>query len=679
LQRPITLALYILIAVGAVSGLYAAAQRYQVEQRNRRVELTLDYAEVKQLAQLTGQTLDDTLTRFKAVGVTSIAVTEDTLSNLELVGEVHSEPMPVPTVITVSSPETLERIKRGLAVKGLPVAAEARSRADTWFRLATVDKGKAGADDPLEGFAVPIEYSVLRPLGVGLDPAAVANVKKAGLIPVGRISNFPTVAPVKMQNVLNDLKQQGVQTVIFQGVEVLGYRGQEKDAAHAFKAAGLQYGQVEFGKQKGDEKLGIALKGEYVRVHSISEGEMATLDENEAIDRFVRAARERNIRLCYVRMLTMAGADPVAANVEYVRKISTRIARGSEMQFGAAHLFEETNATQPVFAFIALCVGAGLTLLVMRVVPLPDGKAWILLFLSAGACAGTVWFLGESGRKLVALLAALVFPTLACIRRDVLSSEPAVPVTQAQAAGRAISGIIAASAVTALGIISVVGLLASRTFIVKANQFLGIKAAHAVPLLVVGVLAITGLPKLDRPWADEWAKLKERVGRFFSEPMRVGQLALAIVALAALVMIVARTGNEPGVGVSGLELKFRALLDRLLPVRPRTKEFLIGHPAFVLAIALWFRGRRKWILPIFVVGVIGQVSILNTFCHTHTPLHLSLIRDVTGLVFGTVLGLALFWIIDRFLPHERPVDEASQEPRSKPEKAVVARPVPADG
>src|SRR5262249_25033659 len=101
------------------------------------------------------------------------------------------------------------------------------------------------------------------------------------------------------------------------------------------------------------------------------------------------------------------------------------------------------------------------------------------------------------------------------------------------------------------------------------------------------------------------------------------------------------------------------LLDALLPVRPRTKEFLVGHPAFVLALALWFRGRRQWAVPLFLVGVLVQVSLLNTFCHIHTPLRLSLIRDVTGLVFGIAIGLAAFWLIERFAPTKAATPETA--------------------
>jgi len=134
--------------------------------------------------------------------------------------------------------------------------------------------------------------------------------------------------------------------------------------------------------------------------------------------------------------------------------------------------------------------------------------------------------------------------------------------------------------------------------------------------------------------------MRERLRAFFSEPIRVGALILGVVAIVALAMALARTGNEPGVGVSGVELKLRSLLDRFLPIRPRTKEFLVGHPAMFIALALAFMGRRKWAAPLLVVGAIGQVSLLNTFCHIHTPIRLSIIRAVCGLVIGAAIGAA---------------------------------------
>src|SRR5207244_6076673 len=131
---------------------------------------------------------------------------------------------------------------------------------------------------------------------------------------------------------------------------------------------------------------------------------------------------------------------------------------------------------------------------------------------------------------LVALLAAVVFPCIACVRRDILS-DPPVGSGREGGAAYAVKALAQASAVTALGILHVVGLLATRPFMLKANQFLGIKAAHAVPVVLIGLLAIFGLPRLDRPWAEEWARLKERALRLFGEPTRVGQILIALLAL----------------------------------------------------------------------------------------------------------------------------------------------------
>ena len=82
-------------------------------------------------------------------------------------------------------------------------------------------------------------------------------------------------------------------------------------------------------------------------------------------------------------------------------------------------------------------------------------------------------------------------------------------------------------------------------------------------------------------------------------------------------------------------------------VRPRTKEFLIGYPALIAGIAFALRGRRQWAAPLIVIGSIGLVSALNTFCHIHTPIHLSLMRVFNGAVVGILLGIVFYGLIRR--------------------------------
>jgi len=45
-----------------------------------------------------------------------------------------------------------------------------------------------------------------------------------------------------------------------------------------------------------------------------------------------------------------------------------------------------------------------------------------------------------------------------------------------------------------------------------------------------------------------------------------------------------------------------------------------------------------------LVGAIGQVGMLNSFCHLHSPLKLTLLRTFHGLWIGGLLGMLLVWI-----------------------------------
>jgi hypothetical protein len=446
-----------------------------------------------------------------------------------------------------------------------------------------------------------------------------------------------------MPAVLRDLGTSRAESVVFSGTEVFGHYGAHKEAAAAFDASGVLFGQVEFGKQKGDERLGGALRGGYVRVHSISEAEMGTLSEDDAVDRFVRAVRERNVRLCYVRLVTFAGEDPLERNARYVTRIARGIGRGGLFTTGAVRLFADPRVPSWVFTVAGLGAGALGAWLVTLTVPGARQRPWWWVILVPMLCALAAGS-GETGRKLAALVAALSAPTLACLPLVAMLDGAGAARQHAGVAWRCVRILVLASLVTSAGVVSVVGLLASRPFMMKASQFLGIKAAHALPILMIGLLLITGMPGASDSAKVARERMAARMRAFLAQPVAAGAIVGSLVLLVVLMLVVVRTGNDPGVGVSGFEMRARALLDVVLPIRPRTKEFLLGHPAFILAVGFAALGRRRVAAIAALLGVMGQVSILNTFCHIHTPLVLSAMRVVVGLVAGTVLGLGLLGV-----------------------------------
>jgi hypothetical protein len=183
----------------------------------------------------------------------------------------------------------------------------------------------------------------------------------------------------------------------------------------------------------------------------------------------------------------------------------------------------------------------------------------------------------------------------------------------------------------------------------RVDQFAGVKAAHLVPVLVLALLYAGGIAWKSDVWGIQKRKLARTIRDLSTNPVLWWQIA-AVVGVAAIVgLMVLRSGNDSGLEVSSWEIKFRAILDKILYVRPRTKEFLVGYPALLVGIAFAVRGRRRWAAPLIVVGSIGLISALNTFCHIHTPLFVSAWRILNGTIVGILLGAALYWLV-RNLP-----------------------------
>lgn len=711
----------VLLALGTLAGLVGAGKRAGVEAHNKRVEIGLEYEEVSRLAQVSQQPIEVVLQKFKEQGVTSIIVSEDLLASLEPTEQAHAERLTQRdgsylTYVRIDTPATLTRVKQALIARNIPLLYMPQNtpfNGSTIFGLplayAMLDPGPSATPPPVEknarpkpistaAFAVNYEYLNLRSLGLGLSPDTVGKIKKAHLQVVGRIGNFPGVTPDSAENVLKRLRDQGVKLVIFNGDEALGHLGLETVVASMFRnpadvkpetavpiveakpgestpepmkpPTGLVYGAVEFGKQKGDETIISALHGDVIRVHAIQTTEMGQLERSEIVDRFVRAARERNIRFCYVRLLPLAGGSgqeetTLQKDLNFVGDIARGIAHGNSLLGGGYQLapairYGETGGSLTLhllFLLLGLGTGAGIVWMLRelcpQLCPLPPRKQRLLLLGLPLLCALLAAFGGETGRKFVALFAGIAFPTAACLHTFPREEDRATSfVSNTRAClRRAAIAIGTASAITGVGILYVIGLLATRPFMLRANQFLGIKAQHAVPLLVVAFVAlIGGMGQPGETW-NGWKRRAEiHLRRIADEPARFGLLVIGLVALVVFLLIVARTGNDSGVGASGPEMKLRNLMDHIFPVRPRTKEFLVGHPAFILAIAWWWRGRRKLAIPAFVVGSIGQASLLNTFCHIHTPLIISLWHGVLGLLLGIGMGAGLFLLGEWVLP-----------------------------
>ena len=63
-----------------------------------------------------------------------------------------------------------------------------------------------------------------------------------------------------------------------------------------------------------------------------------------------------------------------------------------------------------------------------------------------------------------------------------------------------------------------------------------------------------------------------------------------------------------------------------------------------MIIMLYYGYKEKYI-PLLVLGIIGQISLVNTYAHIHTPVMISLIRSAYGIVFGLIIGMIAIYVI----------------------------------
>ncbi len=653
-RRRLRTALWALVFLGALAALMSARNRWQVERANRRVEIALDFNELRSLAATQGVPLPDVLRTFKQAGAVSVALQEDTIGALE-------------DARRIAIAESGER--GTVLVPGAGATAQAEGPAllrhlQTVFGFKTHFTTALTTSGPLR-LSVNQPWSFVRGVGVGLDPSEVKLVSDAHLGIVGRIGNYGGAEPRGIVASLKSLKDAGASTVIFTGDEVLGNKAfiaddpkepNQPSTASALRESSLQYGTVEFGKQKGDPLLTRAAVERVVRVHTVTGAEMQAADMPGNIQRFLLAARERDIRVLFVRLF-LDEPDPINKNAnDYIKKIADGLKDKGELEAGLAHGFDPLVVPIYLRALMGVGVAAGFWLLLDSITGFLTGGTGRVIAVAAAAGGLLLFALpiapvsGYKGVQYAALAAALVFPTLGLVRHDLL--RPASP--RENPLFVALTRFAQATVVTGLGIAFIVGLLADRLFLVKAEVFTGVKATLIVPVLLVALLYVLNLRATQtRTFSRAVADARARVATFAAQPLLIWQVAAALAILVVLALLVMRSGNDSPVGVSGFELKLRSLQDRVFYARPRFKETLC-HPALLIALLLAARPStprlaRALALPLLIMGAIGQASLLNSFCHLHTPLVFIVWRALLGIGIGVVIGALVYLLLDRFV------------------------------
>lgn len=658
------LALLVAAALGTAG--WVAVQRAALESANRRVELILDYPEVSRLAQAVDQPVRKVVADFKAAGVTTLAVNEYNVADYLrggnvaaaagrdlLAGEVLGRPLP---------PVFRELRRKGL-LHAHAVYFVARPGAEPQFDAALARGFAPGEVRRLAVggrtvWEIPQEAETVFGRNLGLAPDQLHLAARLGLWVAPRWSNaYPRLDRERLARLVGQLPTGLGSVTVLSGKEVLGYPALLGETSALLAERGLRFGFVEFADQEGEDALARAADYRIIRVHSITEGEMRKIRPEVAAARDLRAVRERGIRAIYLRPFLTAEQvgreeEALAFNLSYVRDLR----RGLEAEgFLLGRAVPLAPLPAPGWAFVLLCLGsltAGLLLLRRYVVVGWVGESAILAFGTLLALGARRAGMDLLARQLFALGAGVVWASLGVLLgRSLLGRVAPEPGGASERgwrrSGWALLGFLVATACSLAGAATVVALLGENRFLVAVATFAGVKVLHVLPLVLVWFfLAREGLRRRPEPEEGKplgWRKAWQDLRRILARPVTWEQACLVVVGLGVAAFYLLRTGTYTNVPAPGWERAAREALERLLVIRPRTKEFLIGHPALMLALLLEARGtagHRLW--PLYVVGAIGQLSLVDTFSHLHTPLWVSAVRTGWGLLFGVLLGFAAY-------------------------------------
>ena len=631
--------LYLVIILTLIVSLIGIRGRMMVEQSNNNVEMAFDYKSLLEMRdEYDNQSL--ALQDLKKAGINSIALTPIDLKRLIKRGQVVHL-----TISDINKRKILED-NQSAFWQEFPLGEQSaflvfEAKNNYYNNLYYFKEELNLSFEEVNGKNIvffPFWKEDYLSLDVGFERELIDTIKENDLNVVYRFDNLDNND--LNYNLLSNLTANS--TIVFAGQEILGHPDEIDKTAQLMQENNNTFGFIEaiIGVQKGEDKLAKKLDYNIVRVHSITQEEMNIYSKSKIVDRYMRAVRERNIRFFYMRPIIKEDKDfstVKTLNLEYIDRLKEGLVSAG-YNIEQAVPYQSFSNSSIYLIFTALGILAGGVLLLIEIFKIKeDLLQYILVVLGIIGIFLTYFFLDMYFfRAGLALGSSIVFPSLAIISQ--LLSQKKM---------RNIFNYMKAALITLAGAGFIISSLSDISYLTKINQFRGVKLAFIMPLLI-----ITFYYFLEYIVREKDTTVKDKIFELLDINLKVKHLViLGIVGLAGIYYIL-RTGNFPILDIPAIEESFRNSLEDLLYVRPRFKEFLIGHPAFI--IGLYFFKDIKKSLTLYFLGllaVIGQLNMLNSFAHIHTPVLISLLRTIHGLWLGLILGLIAVVILKYLLKY----------------------------
>ena len=656
------------ILVGFIASLLIGMERHAVEEDSRTVELAIDYEGLLELAAREGLPAEEVLAEAKAAGITSLAVYETTFRKFNENGKANAvkgaDILAAYHTGTLTDPRWRTLVEDGkivgteiYVVSHDPVTyAELKEDLLRRFGAARITVLTVGTDEVI---AVKDLYEVFLKRNIGLPSDEMRAVNAAGFDVIARPSNYYDCTPDDVHAVFARMDGIAVSAIVFSGPVTLGVPKALQTTIDEMRARRLSLGliegvtQLQFYKQQGMDEIAKGVGYDHVaRLYSIPLDELKKLKIDAAVERWETTDEERNIRINLLRIYEEPAPSMTLLETNMKYFADTRAALEAKgFKIGRAGMFASYEPSRVLRALVIMGVAAAGVLYLSLVIPaLNRRRKTVLLCFAVAALISMMPILigaGSKVRLVAALASANLFPALAIVALlDLLRTRrfpKDTPLWRILVAGLVLLGIT--SALSMIGASYLSGALADTRYLLEFDIFRGIKLTFVLPMILVAAAFLQRFDIFDGQF-DASAGVLGQLREIMGTPVRVGSLLGGLVLLGALVVLVLRSGHTSGMPVPGIELKMRAALEQLFYARPRTKEFLIGHPAFLLALYGAARQWKTWIIfGLVLAATIGQGSMVETFAHMRTPVEMSLVRGIGGVFLGGAIGAVLVALV----------------------------------
>jgi hypothetical protein len=614
--------LSLLLVVSISISIYMFALKIFAERDNSKVEISVSFKEVKALANSLDKSPQEVLEKLKAAGVTSLAIEENTVKDLADMGWIlvlngwqllDYDRLLGTTQYTVRQLVTAD----DFSPKSYYVLTKER---DMFDKLKDFMQERGYDIKSYEGGGLYIIQDVkakggFTSIGLEFDETAFGLAQDAGLNTLVVSKGLASKTPVETGFLIGQLNKKAI-TMFLPGNNEMPLDNVSFRMLKGFlKDTNIKLGFDEFLNANDVASMAKELNYSAVRVYN--------RPPHKWMDEYLIAVRDRNDRLIHLHLFLSGPEDLLTYNAEHISRIKNDITtKGviTDFKFGSSAAFKNIYSSRILslvsslgifWAIFRLAKGAGLSRTMSTIL-----LAFVFMLLAIIAARDFPLFRNAAG-----LLAAMSFPVLGTYEE---MRKQAYEVSNFNTLLlQSLRGFCRSTVTTVVGIVIVWGIFSGSPALLGFEKFRGIKALYIISYVLLILLY-----------------LKDKNGGFYLKKpiISLGGILGLVAFTGALFVLINRTGNYSTIPIPKWELSFRIWLEQVLWVRPRTKEFLIGFPSMITAGGFKALGFDKWSKLFYMVALLGQVSMMNTFSHFHISALISIIRSLEGIIIGLILG-----------------------------------------